>query len=76
MDFEFVGEDLPKLLSSMKMGADRIRGIVLSLRNFSRLDESEMKPVDIHEGLDSTLLLLQNRLKADTGNSEIQLIKQ
>ncbi|MBD1938737.1 MASE1 domain-containing protein [Microcoleus sp. FACHB-68] len=76
MDLEFILEDLPKLLTSMKMGADRIRSIVLSLRNFSRLDESEMKPVDIHEGLDSTLLLLQNRLKADAGNREIQIIKE
>lgn len=63
MDLAFVQEDLPKLLASMKMGAERIRQIVLSLRNFSRLDEAEMKAVDLHEGLDSTLLLLSNRLK-------------
>jgi len=62
-DLAFIQDDLPKLLASMKMGADRIRQIVLSLRNFSRLDEAEMKAVDLHEGLDSTLLLLSNRLK-------------
>jgi signal transduction histidine kinase len=59
----------------MNMGAERIRQIVLSLRNFSRLDEDGTKPVDIHEGIDSTLLLLQNRLKAKPGHSEIQVIR-
>jgi predicted ATPase/signal transduction histidine kinase len=64
IDLDFLREDFPKTLSSMRMGTDRIRTIVLSLRNFSRLDEAEMKPVDIHEGLDSTLLILQHRLTA------------
>lgn len=64
MDLKFLSEDLPKLLTSMKVGSDRIRNIVLSLRNFSRLDEAEMKPVNIHEGIDSTLMILQYRLKA------------
>ncbi|GAB1544550.1 hypothetical protein NUACC21_72260 [Scytonema sp. NUACC21] len=63
MDLEFLSEDLTKLLSSMKIGAQRIREIVLSLRNFSRLDEAEMKAVDIHEGIDNTLLILNHRLK-------------
>lgn len=63
IELEFIREDLPKLLDSMKVGANRIRQIVLSLRNFSRLDEAEMKAVDLHEGIDSTLLLLNNRLK-------------
>ncbi|MGC9528271.1 MAG: PAS domain S-box protein [Limnospira sp.] len=76
IDLDFLVEDLPKILSSMEMGADRIRQIVVSLRNFSRLDEAEMKPVDIHEGIDSTLLILQNRLKAKGSNSGIQLIKE
>lgn len=76
IDLEFLMEDLPKMLSSMKMGADRIRKIVLSLRNFSRLDEAEMKIVDIHEGLDSTLLILQNRLKEKVGHPAIQVIKE
>ncbi|MGJ5630501.1 ATP-binding sensor histidine kinase [Nostoc sp. CALU 1950] len=75
IDLPFLLEDLPKLLSSMKIGADRIRQIVLSLRNFSRLDEAEMKPVNIHEGIDSTLLILQHRLKNESVNCNIQIIK-
>ena len=63
IDLNFVSEDLPKTLSSMKIGADRIRQIVLSLRNFSRLDQAEMKPVNLHEGIDSTLLILNHRIK-------------
>ncbi|MCY7284980.1 MAG: PAS domain-containing sensor histidine kinase [Cyanobacteria bacterium CAN_BIN43] len=75
VDLEFLQNDLIKTLDSMKMGTDRIRQIVLSLRNFSRLDESEFKAVDIHEGIDSTLLILQHRLKALSDRPEIQLIK-
>ncbi|MGE5656893.1 MAG: ATP-binding protein [Actinomycetota bacterium] len=75
-DLEFIAEDLPKTLSSMKMGTDRIRQIVYSLRNFSRTDESEMKPVDIHEGIDSTLLILQNRLKPHSDFPGIEIIKE
>ncbi|MGA9377257.1 MAG: ATP-binding protein, partial [Phormidium sp.] len=75
IDIEFVANDLPKLLNSMKVGADRIRQLVLSLRNFSRLDESDIKPVDIHEGIDSTLMILQHRLKPKSGHSGIQVIK-
>ncbi|MEP0876954.1 ATP-binding protein [Funiculus sociatus GB2-M2] len=71
IELNFLAEDLPKLLSSMRMGVDRIRQIVVSLRNFSRLDESEMKSVDIHEGINSTLLILNNRLK-----HEIQVINE
>lgn len=63
IDFDFIQVDLPRLLTSMKLGADRIRQIVLSLRNFSRLDEADIKAVDLHEGIDSTLLILQHRLK-------------
>ncbi|MDA0867515.1 MAG: GAF domain-containing protein [Cyanobacteria bacterium] len=75
IDFDFLMEDLPKTLDSMKIGADRIRHIVLSLRNFSRLDEAERKAVDIHEGLDSTLLILSHRLKACGEHPEIQVVK-
>lgn len=75
IDLDFLKQDLPKILDSMNMGAERIRQIVLSLRNFSRLDEDGTKPVDIHEGIDNTLLLLQNRLKAKSGHSEIQVIR-
>lgn len=76
IDLEFLCQDLPKLLASMKIGTDRIRQIVLSLRNFSRLDEAEMKAVDIHEGIDNTLLLLRHRLKAKPDHPEIQVIKE
>jgi two-component system, NtrC family, sensor kinase len=76
MEFEFVREDLEKLLKSMKVGTDRIRKIVLSLRNFSRLDESEFKSVDIHEGMESTLMILQNRLKAKPDRPEIEVIRE
>lgn len=74
IDLEFIAEDLPHLISSMKIGVDRIYQIVLSLRNFSRLDEAEMKPVDIHEGLENTLLILQNRLKRKT-NGAIEVVR-
>lgn len=75
IDFDFLSEDLPQLLSSMKIGADRIIQIVQSLRNFSRLDEAEMKPVNIHEGIDSTLLILQSRLKATDSRPPIGVVK-
>ncbi len=76
IDLDFMAEDLPKILISMKMGANRIREIVLSLRNFSRLDEADMKPVNIHEGIDSTLLILQNRFKQTPGNAGIEIVKE
>ena len=76
IDLEFLIEDLPKILSSMQMGADRIHEIVLSLRNFSRLDEAEMKPVNIHEGLDSILLILHSRMKPNGKNPGITVIKE
>jgi signal transduction histidine kinase len=59
----------------MKKGADRIRNIVNSLRNFSRLDEAEMKLADIHEGIDSTLMMLQNRLNPKPDSPCIEIIK-
>ncbi|QLE55081.1 GAF domain-containing protein [Nostoc sp. TCL26-01] len=76
MDLEFLSEDLPKTLSSMEIGVERIRQIVMSLRNFSRLDEAEKKAVNIHEGIDSTLLILQHRLKAKPESPAIHLIKE
>ena len=75
IDLQFIQEDLPKVLLSMRIGTERIRQIVLSLRNFSRMDEAEMKLVDIHEGLDNTLLLLQHRLKGEL-NDGIKVIKE
>jgi signal transduction histidine kinase len=76
IDFEFLRGDLQKLLQSMKIGADRIRQIILSLRNFSRLDEAEMKPVDIHEGIESTLLILQHRLKEKNHRPAIAVVRE
>jgi two-component system, NtrC family, sensor kinase len=71
IDLEFLQEDLPKLINSMTLGTDRIREIVLSLRNFSRLDEEGCKVVDLHDGIDSTLLILGHRLKATPDHPEI-----
>ncbi|MBD2387011.1 sensor histidine kinase [Cylindrospermum sp. FACHB-282] len=76
IDLDFLVTDLPKLLVSMKVGAKRITEIVLSLRNFSRLDEAEMQAVNIHEGIDSTLMILGNRLKATSDRSAIEVIKE
>lgn len=70
---EFLLEDLPKTLTSMTVGTERIRQIVLSLRNFSRLDEADVKQTDIHEGIESTLMILQHRLKPRPGHSGISI---
>ena len=75
IDADFIRSDLPKLFQSMQVGTQRIRKIVSSLRNFSRLDESEAKTVNIHEGLDSTLMILQNRLKPSHSQPGIHIIK-
>ncbi|MDJ0555149.1 MAG: AAA family ATPase [Microcoleaceae cyanobacterium MO_207.B10] len=74
VELDFLVEDLPNILTSMKVGADRIKEIVESLRNFSRLDQSEVKNVDIHEGIDSTLMILQNSLKAKPQELEISVV--
>lgn len=76
IDLEFLVDDFPKIITSMKYGATRIRDIVKSLRTFSRLDESSLKDVELHENLDSTLVLLQNRLHQGNSQREIQVIKQ
>ncbi len=76
IDIDFLSEDLPKILDSMKVGSSRIRNIVLGLRNFSRLDESEMKPVDVHEGIDNSLMILQHRFKENSNFAEIEVIKE
>jgi signal transduction histidine kinase len=75
IDLAFLEEDLPKLLTSMQVGTERIREIVLNLRNFSRLDEAELKVVDIHEGIDSTLLILQHRLNLASDSPNIEILK-
>lgn len=76
IDLDFVLEDLPKLFRSMQIGADRIREIVSSLRNFSRLDEAAVKAVNLHEGIDSTLMILGHRLKAAPDRPAIQVHKE
>jgi signal transduction histidine kinase len=76
IDLDFLCEDLPKLLKSMNVGTERIREIVKSLRNFSRLNEAEFKVVDIHEGLDSALMILHNRLKPKADHPGIEVIKE
>ncbi|MGF1677537.1 MAG: AAA family ATPase [Rivularia sp. (in: cyanobacteria)] len=76
IDLDFIVKDLPKLLSSIEIGTSRIRTIVLGLRNFSRLDEAEMKTVDIHQGIENTLMILQHRFKAKDSRPEIQVIKE
>ncbi|WP_008312213.1 PAS domain-containing protein [Leptolyngbya sp. PCC 6406] len=75
IDLDFLMTDLPKLLSSMRVGADRIQKIVASLRNFSRLDEADLKSVDIHEGIDSTLMILQSRFRATAERPAIDLVQ-
>ncbi|MBA3922478.1 MAG: HAMP domain-containing histidine kinase, partial [Nostocaceae cyanobacterium] len=75
IDCNFLMADLSRLLSSMKVGAERIRSIILSLRTFSRLDEADLKAVNLHEGIESALLFLQSRLKTKAGK-EIQVIKE
>jgi PAS domain S-box-containing protein len=76
IELDFLRSDLPKLFQSMMMGAERIRDIVVSLRTFSRLDGAEMKAVDIHEGIDSTMMIIQSRLKATDQRPKIEVIKE
>lgn len=75
IELDFIRSDFPSLLSSMLLGTKRIQEIVQSLRNFSRIDEAQMKPVNIHEGIDSTLLILQHRLKSTSGTFPIEIVK-
>ncbi len=75
VELDFLYEDLLKLLQSMKAGTHQIREIVLSLRNFSRLDESALKAVNIHEGINNTLLILQHRLNATPEYPAIEVVK-
>jgi len=75
-DIKFLEKDFPDLIDSMRVGTTRIRQIVLSLRNFARLDEEHIKLVDIHEGLDNTLMVLNHRLQATSNQPEIKIIKE
>ncbi|MGB3650226.1 MAG: PAS domain S-box protein, partial [Rivularia sp. (in: cyanobacteria)] len=76
IEFDYLQSDLPNIINSMKTGAERIQKIVLSLRTFSRLDEAEFKKIDIHESLDSTLMILQNNLESKSHRSAIEVIKK
>ena len=76
LDLEFLQKDIQKLLQSMQVGSQRVGEIVKSLRNFSRLDESASKTVDIHEGLEAALMILQNRLKPSNRHAGIEVIKE
>jgi hypothetical protein len=75
IDLAFIQKDFPALLGSMQIGVDRIRQIVLSLRNFARHDESDRKTVDIHEGIESTLVILRHRFADNATMQVIQLVK-
>ncbi|MGD2181727.1 ATP-binding protein [Lusitaniella coriacea] len=76
IDLDFLSQDLSKILTSMKVGTERIRNIVLSLRTFSRMDESEFKTVDLHAGIDSTLLILQHRFRGNNKLRAIEIVKE
>jgi signal transduction histidine kinase len=75
IDLDFMIEDFTKILSSMKLGTDRIVQLVLSLRNFSRKDQGKTQAVNIHEGIESTLLILQHRLRENFKRGGIELVK-
>lgn len=76
IELDYLTQDFPKIINSMMLGTERIRDIVHSLRNFSRLDQAEIKQVDIHEGIDSTLMILEHRLQATNKHCKIQVIKE
>jgi predicted ATPase/signal transduction histidine kinase/tRNA A-37 threonylcarbamoyl transferase component Bud32 len=76
IELEYLVEDLPQMISSMQVGADRVLGIMESLRTYSRVDSVEKKPADIHQGIDTTLMILQNRLKSKKERPEIKIVKE
>ncbi|MEG4841177.1 MULTISPECIES: ATP-binding protein [unclassified Microcoleus] len=76
IDLDFLVEDLPKVMSSMQMGSNRIREIVKSMGNFSRTDNSNMTMCDLHDSIDSTVLILRNRLNSQIDRRDIQVIKK
>jgi two-component system NtrC family sensor kinase len=76
IDLDFVKADLKKVLSSMQIGTERVQEIVQSLRKFSRHDEATLKPVNLHEGIENTLLILQHRLKASHNSPGIEIVKE
>ncbi|MBF1988817.1 hybrid sensor histidine kinase/response regulator [Fischerella thermalis] len=76
IDLNFLINDQQNLMGAMFRGAERIRSIVEALQNFSRLDEAQMKRVDVHQGIDSTLVMLQHRLKQTTDRPAIEVVKE
>ncbi len=76
IDLDYLLEDLPKMIASMELGTERIRDIMQSLRNFSRTDSADKKPVDVHEGIETTLMILQHRLKANSQRPTVGIIKK
>ncbi|NEQ97498.1 MAG: HAMP domain-containing histidine kinase [Cyanothece sp. SIO2G6] len=76
IELDFILKDISKILTSMEIGGERLRQIVLSLRNFSRLDEAALKAVDIHEGIDNTIMILSHRLKASHNHAEFKIVKK
>ncbi|NMG58676.1 GAF domain-containing protein [Geitlerinema sp. P-1104] len=76
IEFSFLSDDYENLFRSMQGGSERIKTIILNLRNFSRLDESDIKTVDLHEGLESTLMILQRRLARDSNSPGIEVVKE
>ncbi|MCT7965452.1 AAA family ATPase [Laspinema sp. D1] len=76
IELSFISQDYQNLFKSMQAGSERIKTIILSLRNFSRLDESDIKTVDLHEGLESTLMILQGRLAGNANTPPIQIVKE
>jgi len=76
IELDFIKEDLPKLLETMMIGGERIRDVVRSLRQFSGLEVESIKTVDIHKGLDSTLLILQNQFQGKGNCPDINVVKK
>ncbi|MBN3925444.1 ATP-binding protein [Nostoc sp. NMS4] len=76
MDLDFVRRDFTKIFGSMIEGVNRIKDIVRSLRTFSRLDEAELKEADIHENIDSTLLILEHHFQQTNKKCEVRIIKE
>ncbi len=76
IDLNYLLEDLPKMIASMELGTERIRDIMQSLRNFSRTDSADKKPVNVHEGIETTLMILQHRLKANSQRPTVEIIKK
>ncbi|MGI8932593.1 MAG: hybrid sensor histidine kinase/response regulator, partial [Phormidesmis sp.] len=74
IDLDYIRDDLPKMITAMRDGGDRIKTISRSLRNFSRADTDIPQPFDLHEGLDSTLLILRHRLKANGSRPDIEIV--